>query len=430
MGSELALGVGTRPAESGVGVGAIVTTLSVSSPPYTVPSYSLTGDLLAYLKCGLQYRYQNRGSLPPSIPVQLWFGQFIHAVMEESFLRWRDDPTHRRFPWSWEDQIRPIELEIDRRLVATGLTPPPQLFCRSDGVTPEPRCTCADPVRDGHRLLASKRAEQLIQTWGAHLFSLVNRAEVNIRGIRPIAYAGPRRAEYYEVSGTIDVLSSVEIAAAPPGNLLLHELQAVDEIADAIAVASGDRFEVILDYKGARRPSTLDREWSYIQWQLHTYAWLREQQEDASEVVAGVLLFANELEPSQQDMRALQRDLSRSGTDVRPTGRDASLVSAWRPRNQVPNLSRAFLERRSLMIVPINRASIATFVGRFDGVVEDIERSVQTEMSGSGITASWQARPSGGPYSAPEPETCTACDHKHYCPLASAVGYGTLPVAP
>jgi PD-(D/E)XK nuclease superfamily len=98
--------------------------LSRVRPPYEIPSYSLTGDLLAYLNCGLQYRYQNRGALPPSTPVQLWFGEFIHAVMEEAYLRWNTTPTLHALPWDWETVIRPIELEIFRRLRARGLAAP------------------------------------------------------------------------------------------------------------------------------------------------------------------------------------------------------------------------------------------------------------------------------------------------------------------
>nr|MCU0735362.1 PD-(D/E)XK nuclease family protein [Methylotetracoccus sp.] len=65
------------------------TTLGVRDQPYEIPSYSLTGDILGYLRCGLQYRYTRIGKMPPRSPVQLWFGHFIHGCMDEGFRRYK-----------------------------------------------------------------------------------------------------------------------------------------------------------------------------------------------------------------------------------------------------------------------------------------------------------------------------------------------------
>jgi hypothetical protein len=404
--------------------------LSRVTPPYTIPSYSLTGDLLAYLNCGLQYRYQNRGALPPSTPVQLWFGEFIHAVMEEAYLRWNVNPGLRSLPWDWNTVIRPIELEIFRRLRAGGLVAPFNLFCPSDGTAGGPRCTCTDPGREQHQLLASRRAGAAINTWAGHVFPLISEAEVNVRGIRTMPVGPPRRADYYEVSGTIDVLGAVELASSPSGNLLLHYLNANPATAEVLRTLPAGNFEIILDYKGMRRPSTASPEWTHFEWQVHTYAWLRSQQTGAAPVAAAVLLFVNELEPSGQDMEGLQEDVRARVTDVLPPPRDRRLIEAWHPGQPVPELTTTLREERSVRIVGVEGRDVQTSLGRFDSVVSDIERSVMTEMGGGSVIQAWQARPSGASYSAPQPRICTACDHKHYCPLASTVGYGRPPTAP
>jgi PD-(D/E)XK nuclease superfamily len=404
--------------------------LSRTRPPYTIPSYSLTGDLLAYLNCGLQYRYQNRGALPPSTPVQLWFGEFIHAVMEESYLRWEHTPSLQSFPWDWETIIRPIELEIFRRLRAAGLVAPFNLFCPAVATSSTPRCTCSDPSRDRHQLLASRRAEALINTWAAHLFPLISEAEVPIKGIRPMPLQPPRRAEYYEVSGTIDVLGAVQIANAPTGNLLLHHLSADQDTAAAIGAVAGNNYEIILDYKGMRRPPTDSPSWEYFAWQVRTYAWLRSQQAGSAPVLAALLMFVNELEPSGEDINQLQRDLNAGATDITPTARDDALIRTWRRGQPVPPLSTTFREQRSLRVVSVDPSDVQVSLGQFDDVVVDIERAVQAEMAGGTVISAWQSRPSGASYTAPDQRTCTACDHKHYCPLASRVGYGKPPLAP
>ncbi|MCQ5363244.1 MAG: hypothetical protein NO482_07545, partial [Candidatus Methanomethylicia archaeon] len=176
--------------------------LSKKSPSKIIPEYSLTRDLLPYITCGLQYRYYNRSSLPSSTPVP-WFGEFIHAVLNEAYRRWHESDSLHCFPWDWRTQIHDIELDINKRLNARGLLAPPGLFCpcTADGV----EGFCPDENHP-HMLLASLRSEAAINTWGPHLFPLITNAEVKLRGTRemPEIDDKKRRAEYYGISGVAD----------------------------------------------------------------------------------------------------------------------------------------------------------------------------------------------------------------------------------
>lgn len=392
--------------------------LSVRPDPYVVPSYSLTGDLLAYLRCGLQYRYFNRGSLPPSKPVQLWFGQFIHGVLEEAYRKWRSG-SEPDLPWM-DSQMQPIVDLIIRRLSARGLS-----FQR-------------------YRLLgiAVERAFEFVNVWGPYLFPLISEAEVRLQGIRPMPTARTiRQGESYEVEGIVDVITSVELSAATSPNPIVGAL---------LSSIATQAYEVVVDYKGMRRPSIHDPEdpsgglWQHQEWQVLTYAWLRAQQPDAQRVKSGVLLYINELVPGVEDMDRLHEEVFGSGphTDLPPTGGDLQTLREW-PRSKsrwstqleswsddvrdwwltigagqqrdfprmpaMPEpLSMEYRLGRCLRTVEVADETIQESLDEFDGVVARIEESVAEESDGERITESWDANP--------REETCTVCDFRTFCP--------------
>jgi hypothetical protein len=111
------------------------------------------------------------------------------------------------------------------------------------------------------------------------------------------------RARRYTVTGVVDVLTSVELREADPGNRIVAEL--LRDAALRTGLESGATFDVIVDYKGMRRPLPSGDTWSEQAWQLRTYAWLRQQQVPERRVIAGVLLYLNELVPARAGLEDL-----------------------------------------------------------------------------------------------------------------------------
>lgn len=362
-----------------------------------VPQYSLTGDLISYLRCGLQYRYQAGSELPPSRPVQLWFGEFVHGVLEAAYRFWKVSATP--FPWPSNPTPR-FQQPPSGRL-------PNDVGCLGDIVEGTLRARGKNPRSDATRNSAYRRVEKAINELGPHLFPLIAAAEQRVIGTRNIpdqtTGAPNHRAKLYELHGIIDVLTDIELSVSATDNIIRTAIkQSCPNLAG--------HFEVIVDYKGTRRSALDDDYWKQGDWQLQTYAWLRRKQPDSLPVAAGVLLYLNELAPGEDDLRKLKKEVKEQRTDVAPVpgSPDAYKLSTWRSGNVVPDFSPEFRIARCIRVVTIDDASQAKATGEFDATVLHIEERVAAEAASGKIMSNW--KPTG------DDDTCAACDFRHFCP--------------
>jgi hypothetical protein len=391
-------------------------TLSNRLIPYIIPEYSLTGDLLSYQVCPLQYRYNNRGALPPSKPVQLWFGEFIHGIMEESYNQWRENTDTHEFPWDWQTKIRPLETTINRRLNARGLSTPRNLLCPYD--EHENRVMGCRDNHHPHKIIGSRRADIAINMWGKHLFPLVDNAEVKFKGCRELhSPVAERRSDYYGITGIADVISSISLRDADADNKIMQYLSSNPTVRNMMDEYEDDEFEIIIDYKGMRRPPIIDspnhpnQTWISHEWQILTYAWLRSHQPESKKPIAGILFYFDELVPALKEIQFLKKEIRETRTDIIPSDpSDIDLLGRTNPRYIRDHLSNDLRERRSIRIIPITDDRIETALTEFDTIVAEIEKSVVNEIHTGQIKQCWTANDAN-----PE-NTCTVCDSRYFCP--------------
>ena len=374
--------------------------LSVRPSVYALPSYSLTGDLLGFLRCGLQYRYTSIGKLPSTRPVQAWFGQFIHGVLEEAYRRYDTSRAEGspELPPLPEEAIADICDLIQKRLAAQ------QLF----------------PWGEDLEKLGRRRARVAVNELGRELFPLIARAEVRLTGARPLPLEQIperyrfREADRYEVQGVIDVVTNVQLHDPDLwGNLVVKELLK-DFKTQGLKPPS--EFEVIIDYKGMRRPPLRAEGegpnfWEIYGWQAQTYAHLRGLQEDSLPVVAGMLIYLNELLPTRSDLRRLRDEVRQGTTDVGPEpGSEAErLLRGWNGQEPLPELPFEFRLRRAIRVIPVTEGTMAHALEQFDQTVARIEVCRGRELEEGRVLNTWEKNPA-------EESTCTACDARTFCP--------------
>lgn len=385
--------------------------LSKRPPVYELPSYSLTGDLLGFLRCGLQYRFNSIGKLPSARPAQAWFGQFIHGVLEEAYRRHKH-PLQGEAPLV--NPVDPDEREIDsiRKLIKKRLAAQ-QLF----------------PGDEDLEQLGDARAEVAVTELGPLIFPIIHEAEVRLTGARPLRkeLIPPqyrfREAERYEMVGVVDVITHVELA-----DPALQANPLVQAIIGQLPAAPPERFEVIIDYKGMRRPPLQPLQhgglsfWEIYAWQTQTYAHLRGLQDNSLPVAAGVIIYLNELHPSAEDMKHLQREVAAGKTDIPPApgSEEERQIRAWRVGDDPPQLPFAFRLRRALRVLPMTPQAISESLVRFDEVVAKIETSRGRELVGGKLMSSWEQ-------DAGDEGTCKACDARTFCPTYKEESTPRLP---
>jgi len=417
-----------------------IVTLGVRDKHYEIPSYSLTGDILGYLRCGLQYRYTRIGKMPPRSPVQLWFGHFIHGCMDEGFRRYRVEIQAGHSHQQAMQLVDPAKVIafVEERLLNQGIA-------------------AWEPWL---KVLGYARATAAITELGDHLFPLISQSEIRLtgaRGLQPLpAGKAFRRADRYEMAGVIDVVTDVEMTS--------HGKNQIVEIVRQKLGALPARFELIIDYKGSRRQPNLGSVagsnpslWDQYAWQVLTYAQLRSKQVGSKPVAAGVLIYINELLPIESDLFELDREVS----GVSATGGiklstdepvDRNHIKAWRAAAKLAaNAAEAEQDaltmagdpladlkaasklatvvpwdvrlRRALRVVPNESVLRRHSLQAFDSTVFDIECSRGDEFHGTPVLSAWSANPV-------DHSTCAACDSRTWCPSFSKHHAGGRTVSP
>lgn len=363
--------------------------------PYEIPRYSLTGDLLSFLECEIQYRFNSKGSMPPSTPVQRWFGDFIHGVMEVGFSEWKDgrlDINNMDF----EDTQRIAKI-VAERLEDQGLHPYSSLYLKEDSGNKKRKDYYGNMI-----------AHYSLSRWAPSLYPLINDNEVRLEDIRPMIGHGQglSKSEYYAVQGVVDVISTFDVRKFQANNPLVKALMLNETVSDLI---NQDEYEIIIDYKGMERPPVDSDTWKHHEWQLNTYMWLRDRQIKAegrkTPILAGVLLYLNELHLSKAAIERLQQVVAEGRTDIMPNEQDLRRLQSGN------KFSENFRIKRSIRVVAYNSEEIESSLEHFDNVVKCIESNLISEQSDS--TDVWKHWT--GQYSK---DRCVACDLKTFCPQA------------
>lgn len=303
--------------------------LAIKKVNKSMESYSIIGDLISYIRCPRSYRKIQRGNLNPSRPSQMWFGNFLHGVMEALF--------------TYSQLSTPIPLPLRPTCGITSGNPPVCVSQLSPPQAPDDidyfdyndeihvcqkncshrRCLykICDEIRSrlaAERLYARSkimtqsaffRVYLFVELFSRELFPLISAAEIPLKGVRNYSNGQPLNQHafsqhhglptdvFYEVHGIADVISQISISqffqmvvsnltqrVGTPNTPRFHLIQAIcgslfpsvyqqgtplqawlPQVSALIPAQFPDGFEIIIDYKGQSRPSMNGKE----EWQYH-----------------------------------------------------------------------------------------------------------------------------------------------------------------
>jgi hypothetical protein len=210
--------------------------------------------------------------------------------------------------------------------------------------------------------------------------------------------------------GGMNVISSVELQ-----NPLVQNNRFVKAILAALPSTPPNAFEVIVDYKGMRRPPVKavpgqTSLWEIYGWQVQTYGELRRRQDDSLPVTAGLIIYLNELFHTRTDFGLLRKEIKDDTTDIKPAAgsKAEQLIWGWSKGQDPPELPFEFRLERALRVEPIDQATVGKALVQFDEVVAKIETCRGKELGNGKILSTWDKNSS-------DDSTCAACDSRTFC---------------
>ena len=359
--------------------------ISVKREPFEIPCYSLSSDLLGYRQCPLQYRFVRISQLPPSRPVQMWFGEFVHFVLEHSFKYYKKTKT---IPTGI--LLEEICEKVRKKLATRGI------FARNRYIYK----------------LAVDRVILINEKISPDLFKLMEYAEKKVSGTEKFdTIYNYLPADRFEITGVIDILSKNKLQLHDKiytGNLIKKKI--LDKFKDEkkSLPSIDEEYEMIVDYKGMIRPPKNNPTWERHKLQLLLYKFLREKQPDANKVIAGILIYINEIKPTKSDLKKIFKKFN--FLDIKPEKGSSDYIAI--KNKDLNNISEELKIDRTIRIEILDDELTMNALQEFKKTVIEIEKRKFDEKNIKNIIDSWK------PDSAPDKDTCAPCDYRYKCPAS------------